>query len=173
MPASRPALVLSPGWNWPTFGSLAGRGAVFAGVSAAAGPGHWLAVTGAVGAGPPTLLAVLLGFLPAAAGKAAMTGTAAWCPPRRFLPTRPCAATCLSGLPAPLAPAAEEGAGRSPNDAAASSAARDIDLAAALAAVGLTGPSCSSLLSGSDARSPGGSFLSGDKQQRSRWPRLS
>ena len=43
---------------WP------GGGNVFSGLTAAAGPGRWLAVTGASGSGKSTLLAAILGFLP-------------------------------------------------------------------------------------------------------------
>ncbi|GAB13885.1 putative ABC transporter permease/ATP-binding protein CydDC [Arthrobacter globiformis NBRC 12137] len=64
---------------WP------GGGAVFSGVSAVAEPGRWLAVTGPSGAGKSTLLAVMLGFLPARAGRIAVTGTAAWCPQEAHL----------------------------------------------------------------------------------------
>jgi ATP-binding cassette subfamily C protein CydCD len=64
---------------WP------GGGTVFSGLSATAGPGSWLAVTGPSGSGKSTLLAVLLGFLPAAGGRAAVTGTAAWCPQEAHL----------------------------------------------------------------------------------------
>jgi ATP-binding cassette subfamily C protein CydCD len=64
---------------WP------GGGAVFSGLSAVAEPGRWLAVTGPSGAGKSTLLAVMLGFLPARAGRIAVTGTAAWCPQEAHL----------------------------------------------------------------------------------------
>src|SRR6478609_1827021 len=47
---------------WP------GGGNVFSGLTAEAGPGRWLAVTGASGSGKSTLLATVLGFLPAAGG---------------------------------------------------------------------------------------------------------
>ena len=87
---------------WP------GGGTVFSGVSATAGPGSWLAVTGPSGAGKSTLLAVLLGFLPAAAGRAAVTGTAAWCPQEAHLFDSTLRGNLLLGLPAP-APAPRRG----------------------------------------------------------------
>ena len=80
---------------WP------GGSTVFSGVSATAGPGSWLAVTGPSGAGKSTLLAVLLGFLPAVAGRAAVTGTAAWCPQEAHLFDSTLRGNLLLGLPAP------------------------------------------------------------------------
>ena len=64
---------------WP------GGGNVFAGLTAEAGPGRWLAVTGASGSGKSTLLAVILGFLPAASGHLFLSGRAAWCPQEAHL----------------------------------------------------------------------------------------
>lgn len=64
---------------WP------GGPAVLSGLSAAASPGRWLAVTGPSGAGKSTLLSVLLGFLPVAGGTVRLTGTAAWCPQEAHL----------------------------------------------------------------------------------------
>jgi ATP-binding cassette subfamily C protein CydCD len=144
---------------WP------GGGTVFSGVSATAGPGRWLAVTGPSGAGKSTLLAVLLGFLPAAAGKAAVTGTAAWCPQEAHLFDSTLRGNLLLGLPAP-APAA----GAAPDDSlehgTLSAGARDRELTAALAAVGLNAL-VSRLPDGLDTRiGPGGSFLSGGERQR-------
>lgn len=128
---------------WP------GGGTVFSGVSANAGPGRWLAVTGPSGAGKSTLLSVLLGFLPASAGKAAVTGTAAWCPQEAHLFDSTLRGNLMLGLPG-----------------TASSAARDAELAEALAAVGLTAL-VSRLPAGLDTRiGPGGSFLSGGERQR-------
>ncbi|MET3719734.1 thiol reductant ABC exporter subunit CydD [Arthrobacter sp. UYEF21] len=131
--------------SWP------GGGTVFAGVSAVAGPGSWLAVTGPSGAGKSTLLAVLLGFLPAAAGRAAVTGTAAWCPQEAHLFDSTLRGNLLLGLPA-------RGNG--------TSASSDAELAAALTAVGLNAL-VSRLPDGVDTRiGPGGSFLSGGERQR-------
>ena len=79
---------------WP------GGAPVFAGVSATAGPGSWLAVTGPSGSGKSTLLAVLLGFLPASTGRAAVTGTAAWCPQEAHLFDSTLRGNLLLGLPA-------------------------------------------------------------------------
>ncbi len=79
---------------WP------GGGTVFAGVSATAMPGNWLAVTGPSGSGKSTLLAVLLGFLPASAGRAAVTGTAAWCPQEAHLFDSTLRGNLMLGLPA-------------------------------------------------------------------------
>jgi ATP-binding cassette subfamily C protein CydCD len=132
---------------WP------GGGAVFSGVSAIAVPGRWLAVTGPSGAGKSTLLSVLLGFLPAAAGRSAVTGTAAWCPQEAHLFVSTLRGNLMLGVPAPAR-------------GADSSAARDAELAAALAAVGLTAL-VSRLPAGLDTRiGPGGSFLSGGERQR-------
>ncbi|WP_426225697.1 thiol reductant ABC exporter subunit CydD [Pseudarthrobacter sp. DSP2-3-2b1] len=128
---------------WP------GGGTVFYGVSASAGPGRWLAVTGPSGAGKSTLLSVLLGFLPASAGNAAVTGTAAWCPQEAHLFDSTLRGNLMLGFPGTV-----------------SSAPRDAELAAALAAVGLTAL-VSRLPAGLDTRiGPGGSFLSGGERQR-------
>jgi ATP-binding cassette subfamily C protein CydCD len=132
---------------WP------GGRTVFSGVSASAGPGRWLAVTGPSGAGKSTLLSVLLGFLPATAGRAAVTGTAAWCPQEAHLFDSTLRGNLMLGVPAPAR-------------GTDSSAARDAELAAALAAVGLTAL-VSRLPAGLDTRiGPGGSFLSGGERQR-------
>ncbi|WP_255768497.1 thiol reductant ABC exporter subunit CydD [Pseudarthrobacter sulfonivorans] len=139
---------------WP------GGGTVFSRVSATAVPGNWLAVTGPSGAGKSTLLAVLLGFLPAAAGKAAVTGTAAWCPQEAHLFDSTLRGNLLLGLPAPAPTSAEL------PSVALPSAARDTELTAALAAVGLNSL-VSRLPDGLDTRiGPGGSFLSGGERQR-------
>jgi ATP-binding cassette subfamily C protein CydCD len=152
------------GAAWP------GGGTVFAGVSAAAGPGGWLAVTGPSGAGKSTLLAVLLGFLPATSGRAAVTGRTAWCPQEAHLFDSTLRGNLLLGLPAQTAPAredpAEAGPDESPYCGAAASASRDAELAAALTAVGLNAL-VSRLPNGLDTRiGPGGSFLSGGERQR-------
>ncbi|MGO4187302.1 thiol reductant ABC exporter subunit CydD [Pseudarthrobacter sp. TAF60_1] len=148
---------------WP------GGGTVFSGMSATAGPGGWLAVTGPSGAGKSTLLAVLLGFLPPAAGKAAVTGTAAWCPQEAHLFDSTLRGNLLLGLPAPApvpAGGTEAGPDDSPAHGTVASAARDAELAAALDAVGLNAL-VSRLPDGLDTRiGPGGSFLSGGERQR-------
>ena len=128
-----------------------------------------MAVTGPSGAGKSTLLAVLLGFLPAAGGRAAVTGAAAWCPQEAHLFDSTLRGNLLLGLPAP-APgpedATETGPGDSPDHGRVSSAVRDPELAAALAAVGLNAL-VSRLPDGLDTRiGPGGSFLSGGERQR-------
>jgi ATP-binding cassette subfamily C protein CydCD len=138
-------------------------------VSATAGPGSWLAVTGPSGAGKSTLLAVLLGFLPAAAGRAAVTGTAAWCPQEAHLFDSTLRGNLLLGLPAPApaaGPATGAGADDAPDPGTVASTARDPELAAALAAVGLHAL-VSRLPDGLETRiGPGGSFLSGGERQR-------
>jgi ATP-binding cassette subfamily C protein CydCD len=148
---------------WP------GGGTVFSGLSATAGPGSWLAVTGPSGSGKSTLLAVLLGFLPAAGGRAAVTGTAAWCPQEAHLFDSTLRGNLLLGLPAgaPVpASASQAGPDDAPDHGPVSSAAREAELAAALAAVGLNSL-VSRLPDGLDTRiGPGGSFLSGGERQR-------
>ncbi|ALV40134.1 ABC transporter [Pseudarthrobacter sulfonivorans] len=133
------------GAAWP------GGEPVFSGVSATAGPGTWLAVTGPSGAGKSTLLAVLLGFLPAA-GRAAVTGTAAWCPQEAHLFDSTLRGNLMLGVHAPPTTDAP--------------AAGEAELEAALAAVGLSAL-VSRLPAGLDTRiGPGGSFLSGGERQR-------
>ena len=128
---------------WP------GDDPVFTGLSAAAGPGRWLAVTGPSGAGKSTLLSVLLGFLPPAAGHVRVTGRAAWCPQEAHLFDSTLRGNLLLGRPATADPEEADG-----------------DMAAALAAVGLSGL-VSRLPAGLDTRiGPGGSFLSGGERQR-------
>lgn len=122
---------------------------VFTGVSAAAGPGRWLAVTGPSGAGKSTLLSVLLGFLPPTAGHVRVTGRAAWCPQEAHLFDSTLRGNLLLGRPATEDPDTADG-----------------DIAAALAAVGLNGL-VARLPAGLDTRiGPGGSFLSGGERQR-------
>ncbi|MET3935073.1 thiol reductant ABC exporter subunit CydD [Arthrobacter sp. OAP107] len=132
---------------WP------GGATVFSGLSAVAEPGRWLAVTGQSGAGKSTLLAVMLGFLPARAGRIAVTGTAAWCPQEAHLFDSTVRGNLLLG-----SPRQEPGAGQS---AETEQAMRE-----ALTAVGLT-PLLARLEDGLDTRiGPGGAFLSGGERQR-------
>jgi ATP-binding cassette subfamily C protein CydCD len=132
---------------WP------GGGTVFSGLSAVAEPGRWLAVTGPSGAGKSTLLAVMLGFLPARAGRIAVTGTAAWCPQEAHLFDSTVRGNLLLG-----SPRQEPGAGLS---AETEQAMRE-----ALTAVGLA-PLLARLEDGLDTRiGPGGAFLSGGERQR-------
>jgi ATP-binding cassette subfamily C protein CydCD len=132
---------------WP------GGGAVFSGLSAVAEPGRWLAVTGPSGAGKSTLLAVMLGFLPARAGRIAVTGTAAWCPQEAHLFDSTVRGNLLLG-----SPRQESGTG--------SAAETEQAMREALAAVGLT-PLLARLEDGLDTRiGPGGAFLSGGERQR-------
>ncbi|MGP4033202.1 thiol reductant ABC exporter subunit CydD [Pseudarthrobacter sp. 1C304] len=128
---------------WP------GGPAVFTGLSAAAAPGRWLAVTGASGSGKSTLLAVILGFLPAARGQILLTGRAAWCPQEAHLFDSTIRGNLLLGLPD-----SSRGADTDPR------------IRQALAAVGL-GPLIGRLEHGLDTRiGPGGAFLSGGERQR-------
>lgn len=128
---------------WP------GGPAVFTGLSAAAAPGRWLAVTGASGSGKSTLLAVILGFLPAASGQIFLTGRAAWCPQEAHLFDSTIRGNLLLGLPD-----SSRGADTDPR------------LREALAAVGLE-PLVGRLEHGLDTRiGPGGAFLSGGERQR-------
>ncbi|MFE4835098.1 thiol reductant ABC exporter subunit CydD [Arthrobacter sp. NPDC056691] len=132
---------------WP------GGGVVFSGLSAVAEPGRWLAVTGPSGAGKSTLLAVMLGFLPARAGRIAVTGSAAWCPQEAHLFDSTVRGNLLLG-----SPRQEPGAG--------SSAEADQAMREALEAVGLA-PLLARLEDGLDTRiGPGGAFLSGGERQR-------
>jgi len=136
------------GAAWP------GGGTVFSGVTATAAPGTWLAVTGPSGAGKSTLLAVLLGFLPAATGRAAVTGTAAWCPQEAHLFDSTLRGNLMLGVPA-----AEAVPGMTHERG-------DAGLEAALTAVGLS-TVVWRLPAGLDTRiGPGGSFLSGGERQR-------
>lgn len=143
------------GAAWP------GGDLVFSRVSATAGPGTWLAVTGPSGAGKSTLLAVLLGFLPAATGRAAVTGTAAWCPQEAHLFDSTLRGNLMLGVPA-----ADAVTGASAAHGDGTPAAGDAELEAALTAVGLSAM-VSRLPAGLDTRiGPGGSFLSGGERQR-------
>lgn len=152
--------LVNVGAAWP------GAGTVFAGVTAIAVPGTWLAVTGPSGAGKSTLLAVLLGFLPAETGRAGVTGTAAWCPQEAHLFDSTLRGNLMLGVPA-----AEAVPGMTPETGGGASAAGatvpgDAELEAALTAVGLN-TMVSRLPAGLDTRiGPGGSFLSGGERQR-------
>jgi ATP-binding cassette subfamily C protein CydCD len=131
---------------WP------GGAPVFSGLSASAGPGRWLAVTGPSGVGKSTLLSILLGFLPASGGRVRVTGRAAWCPQEAHLFDSTLRGNLLLGRSATEDPADPD--------------QTDGDMAAALAAVGLGGL-VSRLPAGLDTRiGPGGSFLSGGERQR-------
>lgn len=133
---------------WP------GGAPVFTGLEAAAGPGRWLAVTGPSGSGKSTLLSVLLGFLPAAAGQARVTGQAAWCPQEAHLFDSTIRGNLLLGRPSAGTPG---GAG---------SDVLEAEMGAVIAAVGLT-RLMRRLPDGLDTRiGPGGAFLSGGERQR-------
>ncbi|MCT9871791.1 thiol reductant ABC exporter subunit CydD [Paenarthrobacter aurescens] len=120
---------------------------VFAGLTAEAEPGRWLAVTGPSGAGKSTLLSVLLGFLPLTEGTAKLTGTAAWCPQEAHLFDSTIRGNLLLSRPASGKPSED-------------------DMHKALADVGLD-TLVKALPGGLDARiGPGGSFLSGGERQR-------
>jgi ATP-binding cassette subfamily C protein CydCD len=132
---------------WP------GGAPVFTGLDAVAEPGRWLAATGPSGSGKSTLLSVLLGFLPAAAGQARVTGQAAWCPQEAHLFDSTIRGNLMLGSPA--------GSGDG-----VSGTRGDADMEAVIAAVGLT---ClmERLPDGLDTRiGPGGAFLSGGERQR-------
>ncbi|BCW54249.1 ABC transporter [Arthrobacter sp. StoSoilB19] len=123
---------------------------VFSGVFAVAGPGRWLAVTGPSGSGKSTLLSVLLGFLPPAAGRALVTGRAAWCPQEAHLFDSTIRGNLMLGRPS------GKGAPTLADD----------ELESVLAAVGLAGL-VARLPAGLDTRiGPGGAFLSGGERQR-------
>ncbi|MDQ0801590.1 ATP-binding cassette subfamily C protein CydCD [Arthrobacter sp. SLBN-112] len=123
---------------------------VFTGLDAVAEPGRWLVVSGPSGSGKSTLLSVLLGFLAPAAGRAQVSGRAAWCPQEAHLFDSTIRGNLLLGRPA--------GNGELP--------AGDAELDAVLAAVGLTGLA-GRLPAGLDTRiGPGGAFLSGGERQR-------
>ncbi|WP_258805633.1 thiol reductant ABC exporter subunit CydD [Pseudarthrobacter sp. NS4] len=134
---------------WP------GGAPVFTGLDAVAEPGRWLAVTGPSGSGKSTLLSVLLGFLPAAAGQASVTGQAAWCPQEAHLFDSTIRGNLLLGRPAGPEGGRSNGRGRG-----------EADMEAVMAAVGLTGL-MARLPDGLDTRiGPGGAFLSGGERQR-------
>jgi ATP-binding cassette subfamily C protein CydCD len=150
---------------WP------GSGNVFTGLTAEAGPGRWLAVTGASGSGKSTLLAAILGFLPAASGHVYLSGRAAWCPQEAHLFDSTIRGNLLLARPEPApAPASTDSATAGPGDAVragkAAAARDDEQMRAALDAVGL-GPVLARLEDGLDTRiGPGGAFLSGGERTR-------
>jgi ATP-binding cassette subfamily C protein CydCD len=152
---------------WP------GGGNVFAGLTAEAGPGRWLAVTGASGSGKSTLLAVILGFLPAAGGHVFLTGRAAWCPQEAHLFDSTIRGNLLLARPEPvpeLGAASTAGdpqaAGAVAADPGTAAAGAEEQMRTALHAVGL-GPLLARLEDGLDTRiGPGGAFLSGGERQR-------
>ncbi|WP_211882048.1 thiol reductant ABC exporter subunit CydD [Pseudarthrobacter albicanus] len=150
---------------WP------GGDAVFEGLTASAGPGRWLAVTGASGSGKSTLLAVVLGFLPARSGRILLSGRAAWCPQEAHLFDSTIRGNLMLGLPGtPDTPEAgvADGRGAAPSDGAIETARAAVEarMGEALAAVGL-GPLLERLVDGLDTRiGPGGAFLSGGERQR-------
>ncbi|MEC5179951.1 thiol reductant ABC exporter subunit CydD [Arthrobacter sp. CG_A4] len=134
---------------------------VFTGLSAAAEPGRWLAVTGASGSGKSTLLAVILGFLPAARGQILLGGRAAWCPQEAHLFDSTIRGNLLLGRPE-----GQRGAEHGADHAGVNGAEAEQSLQDALAAVGL-GPLIGRLEHGLDTRiGPGGAFLSGGERQR-------
>ncbi|WP_018761092.1 thiol reductant ABC exporter subunit CydD [Arthrobacter sp. 135MFCol5.1] len=123
---------------------------VFTGLDAVAEPGRWLVVTGPSGSGKSTLLSILLGFLAPAAGRAQVSGRAAWCPQEAHLFDSTIRGNLLLGRAA--------GTGGPP--------VSEDDLGAVLAAVGLDGL-VERLPAGLDTRiGPGGAFLSGGERQR-------
>ncbi len=150
---------------WP------GGGNVFTGLTAEAGPGRWLAVTGASGSGKSTLLAAILGFLPAASGHLYLSGRAAWCPQEAHLFDSTIRGNLLLARPDPdTARASTDSAPPAAGDAAragkAAAAGGDEQMRAALDAVGL-GPVMARLEDGLDTRiGPGGAFLSGGERTR-------
>jgi ATP-binding cassette subfamily C protein CydCD len=142
---------------------------VFAGVTAEAAPGRWLAVTGISGSGKSTLLAAILGFLPPAGGHLYLSGRAAWCPQEAHLFDSTIRGNLLLARPEP-APASTDGAavgsGNAERAGTASTARDDEQMRAALDAVGL-GPVLARLEEGLDTRiGPGGAFLSGGERTR-------
>jgi ATP-binding cassette subfamily C protein CydCD len=142
---------------WP------GGGNVFSGLTAEAGPGRWLAVTGASGSGKSTLLATILGFLPATGGHLYLSGRAAWCPQEAHLFDSTIRGNLLLARPEP-APASTDSAQRGPGGAAMANG--DEQMRASLDAVGL-GPMLARLEEGLDTRiGPGGAFLSGGERTR-------
>ncbi|KIC69157.1 thiol reductant ABC exporter subunit CydD [Pseudarthrobacter phenanthrenivorans] len=159
---------------WP------GGGPVFTGLEAVSEPGRWLAVTGPSGSGKSTLLSVLLGFLPPAAGRAMVTGRAAWCPQEAHLFDSTIRGNLLLGRPSQVnagqangvqATAGQANAGQAGTSQAGTSAdgdsvTGDSELKAVLAAVGLN-HLVGRLPAGLDTRiGPGGAFLSGGERQR-------
>ncbi len=157
-PGGRPGIELVDlAAAWP------GGGNVFSGLTAEAGPGRWLAVTGASGSGKSTLLATVLGFLPAAGGHLYLSGRAAWCPQEAHLFDSTIRGNLLLARPEP-APARTDSAQRGPGGAVVANG--DEQMRASLDAVGL-GPMLARLEDGLDTRiGPGGAFLSGGERTR-------
>ena len=157
-PGGRPGIELVDlAAAWP------GGGNVFSGLTAEAGPGRWLAVTGASGSGKSTLLATVLGFLPAAGGHLYLSGRAAWCPQEAHLFDSTIRGNLLLARPEP-APAVTDSAQRGPGGAVVANG--DEQMRASLDAVGL-GPMLARLEDGLDTRiGPGGAFLSGGERTR-------
>lgn len=157
-PGGRPGIELVDlAAAWP------GGGNVFSGLTAEAGPGRWLAVTGASGSGKSTLLATVLGFLPAAGGHLYLSGRAAWCPQEAHLFDSTIRGNLLLARPEP-APARTDSAQRGPGGAVVANG--DEQMRASLDAVGL-GPMLARLEAGLDTRiGPGGAFLSGGERTR-------
>jgi ATP-binding cassette subfamily C protein CydCD len=168
-PGGQPGIrlrALSAGWP--------GGPDVFAGITATAEPGRWLAVTGASGSGKSTLLATLMGFLPARRGELSVSGRVAWCPQEAHLFDSTIRGNLMLGLPART--------GGDPREAP--QPALEQQLQDALAAVGLgplmarleksavSGPGSAagggrSAAGGLDTRiGPGGAYLSGGERQR-------
>ncbi|MEV5051134.1 thiol reductant ABC exporter subunit CydD [Arthrobacter sp. LAR12-1-1.1] len=154
---------------WP------GSGNVFTGLTAEAGPGRWLAVTGASGSGKSTLLAAILGFLPAAGGHLYLSGRAAWCPQEAHLFDSTIRGNLQLARPEPARAGTDSATGAAGDAARAGDAAAggtsaaaggDEQMRAALDAVGL-GPVLARLEDGLDTRiGPGGAFLSGGERTR-------
>lgn len=141
--------------QWP------GGRQVFGKVSATAAPGRWLAVTGPSGSGKSTLMAVLLGFLPPAAGSVRATGKVAWCPQEAHLFDSTIRGNLMLGL---------GGVRSSDQDDATApmeeTRMQDERMQDALKAVGLAAL-VEGLEEGIDTRiGPGGGFLSGGERQR-------
>jgi ATP-binding cassette subfamily C protein CydCD len=157
-PGGRPGIELVDlAAAWP------GGGNVFSGLTAAAGPGRWLAVTGASGSGKSTLLAAILGFLPATGGHLYLSGRAAWCPQEAHLFDSTIRGNLLLARPEP-APASTDSAQRGPGGAMVANG--DEQMRAALDVVGL-GPMLARLEDGLDTRiGPGGAYLSGGERTR-------
>ena len=148
---------------WP------GGGNVFTGLTAEAGPGRWLAVTGASGSGKSTLLAAILGFLPVAGGHLYLGGRAAWCPQEAHLFDSTIRGNLLLARPEPAVKAESESGAAGADGAGAhgkAASASEEQMRAALDAVGL-GPLLARLEDGLDTRiGPGGAFLSGGERTR-------
>ncbi|MBT2512123.1 thiol reductant ABC exporter subunit CydD [Arthrobacter sp. ISL-30] len=136
--------------EWP------GGRKVFGKVSATAAPGRWLVVTGPSGSGKSTLMAVLLGFLPPAAGSVRATGKVAWCPQEAHLFDSTIRGNLMLGL----------GGFRRSDQDDAPVWMEETRMQDALKAVGLAAL-VEGFEEGIDTRiGPGGAFLSGGERQR-------